>query len=270
MTNETPEDKLFAIALAEGRYTHSLSLARHHAQLYSQNGEDGMIAEAFRRIGTTNRVFVEIGVEDGQQNNTRLLLEQGWTGVWVDGNAAMLAAARSTFAAYIARGALRIVEGIVDVETVNTLLEGIGLPPVVDFLSLDIDQNTSHAWRALRLRARVGCIEYNAALPPTVPREVPYDRTQHWTGTNWYGASLKTLEQIGMAKGMHLVGCDLNGVNAFFVDASLTDGRFQPPFEAAAHYEPIRLSAVRRYGHPPSDVARAWVGTDEIGDSGSV
>ncbi len=41
----------------------------------------------------------------------------------------MLAAARSTFAAYIARGALRIVEGIVDVETVNTLLEGIGLPP---------------------------------------------------------------------------------------------------------------------------------------------
>jgi hypothetical protein len=261
MTNEATGDMLFSIALAEGRYTHPLSLARHHAQLYSQNGEDGMIAEAFRRIGMQNRIFVEIGVEDGQQNNTRLLLEQGWTGVWVDGNPAMLASARSTFAAYIDRGALRIIEGNVGVETVNTLLDGAGLPGTVDFLSLDIDQNTSHAWRALQLQARVACIEYNGALPATVALEVPYDRDQHWTGTNWYGASLKALEQIGAAKGMHLVGCDLNGVNAFFVDASLTDGRFQPPFEAAAHFEPIRMSAVRRYGHPPSTTARSWVGS---------
>ncbi len=260
MTAETPADMLFSIALAEGRYAHPLSLARHHAQIYSQNGEDGMIAEAFRRIGTTNRVFVEIGVEDGQQNNTRLLLEQGWTGVWVDGNAEKLAAARTTFASYIAAGALRIIVGNVGVETVNTLLAEARLPETVDFLSLDIDQNTSHAWRALRMAARVACIEYNGALPPTVPLEVPYDPHQHWTGTNWYGASLKTIEQIGMAKGMHLVGCDLNGVNAFLVDNSLTEGRFQPPFGAAAHFEPLRLGASRRYGHPPPDVARAWVG----------
>jgi hypothetical protein len=260
MTNESINDMLFSIALAEGRYTHPLSLARHSAQIYSQNGEDGMIAEVFRRIGTQNRVFVEIGVGDGQQNNTRLLLEQGWTGVWVDSNADMLATAQATFATYVDRGALRIVEGDVGVETVNVLLDSVGVPETLDFLSLDIDQNTSHAWRALQLRARVACIEYNAALPATIALEVPYHRSQLWTGTNWFGASLKALEQIGTTKGMHLVGCDLNGVNAFFVDASLTDGCFQPPFEAAAHYEPIRLSAVRRYGHPPSEVARSWVG----------
>ena len=254
---EDLNDRLFAIALAQGRYTHPLSLAPHHAQVYSQNGEDGIIAEAFRRIGATDRTFVEIGVEDGQQNNTRLLLEQGWTGAWVDGNAAMLAAARTTFAAYLDRGALRIVEGDVRADNVDALLEG--LPDAIDFLSVDIDQNTSHVWRALRRRARVACIEYNAALPASVAIEAPYDPGQRWTGTNWYGASLKALEQIGAAKGMHLVGCDLNGVNAFFVDDSLTAGRFQPPFEAAAHHEPIRLAAVRRYGHPPSPLARAWV-----------
>lgn len=259
MTNEPIGEMLFSIALAEGRYAHPLSLARHHAQVYSQNGEDGMIAEAFRRIGTVNRVFVEIGVEDGQQNNSRLLLEQGWTGVWVDGNPDMLAAARATFAGYVERGALRLIAGDVGVETVNALLAGAGLPETVDFLSLDIDQNTSHAWRALRLRARVACIEYNAALPPTVALEVPYDAAQRWTNSNWFGASLKALEQIGAAKAMHLVGCDLNGVNAFFVDARLTDGRFMPPFAAAAHYEPLRLTAVRRYGHPPSKLARSWV-----------
>lgn len=268
MTTEPVGDMLFQIALASGRYTHPLSLARHNAQVYSQNGEDGMIAEAFRRIGTQHRVFVEIGVEDGQQNNTRLLLEQGWTGVWVDGNQAKLADARATFAGYIASGALQVVEGMVDAATVNAMLDSVDTPPAVDFLSLDIDQNTSHVWRALQCRARVACIEYNASLPPAVALEAAYDPAQMWDGvSHWYGGSLKALERIGAAKGMNLVGCDLNGVNAFFVESALTRSRFQPPFTAEAHYEPMRLSFVTPYGHLPSTVARSWVGEQEGGIS---
>ena len=169
MSTQTLPDMLFAIAVASGRYSHPLSLACHAAQVYSQNGEDGMIAEAFRRIGTTNQVFVEIGVESGQQTNTRFLLEQGWTGVWVDSDTVRLAEARASFHAFLSTGALRIVEAAVTAETVNELLDGQGLPDRVDFLSLDIDQNTSHVWRALRLSARLACIEYNAAIPATVP-----------------------------------------------------------------------------------------------------
>jgi hypothetical protein len=37
-----------------------------HGQVYSQNNEDGIIAEIFRRIGTENRTFVEFGVGDGR------------------------------------------------------------------------------------------------------------------------------------------------------------------------------------------------------------
>lgn len=253
-----PSDMLFHIALAEGRYSHPLSLARHWAQVYSQNGEDGMIAEALRRMGTTNRVFAEIGVEDGQQCNTRLLLEQGWTGVWIDGDADKLAQARAVFAAFVMDGALQLIQAEVTAENINALLDSARLPDTLDVLSLDIDQNTSHAWRALRRRARLAVIEYNAALPPAVPAEVPYDPAQTWTRTNWFGASLAALERIGAGQGMALVGCDLNGVNAFFADATLAPGLFQAPFTAAAHWEPMRLSAVRPYGHPPSKVARWW------------
>jgi hypothetical protein len=259
VTDKSTTDMLFEISLAEGRYTNPLSLSRHTAQVYSQNGEDGMIAEAFQRIGTASRTFLEIGIETGKQNNTRLLLEQGWTGVWVDASPANVAEATAAFAAFIERGTLRIITGDVNVETVNTLLTDAGLPETVDLLSLDIDQNTSHVWRALQLRARVACVEYNAALGAAAMLEVPYDPTQQWTVTNWYGASLKALEQIGHDKGMSLVGCDLNGVNAFFVDETLAKGRFLEPFDAAAHYEPLRLSAVRHYGHPPSTQARAWL-----------
>ena len=36
-----------------------------------------MIQEIFRRIGTTNRTFVEFGVGDGLENNSLFLLKQG-------------------------------------------------------------------------------------------------------------------------------------------------------------------------------------------------
>jgi len=256
---------LFAIGVAGGRYTDPLSLACHHAQVYSQNGEDGMVAEIFGRIGTKTETFVEIGIETGQQNNTRLLLESGWRGVWVDGNVAALATAREVFADFVAAGKLMIVDAIVTVDNVDAVLEASGVTEQIDFLSLDIDQNTSHVWRALRRRTRVAVVEYNASLPASVALEVAYDPHQSWDGSNWYGASLKALELIGAAKGMSLVGCDLLGVNAFFVTHEEAVGRFREPFTAAAHWEPPRFHMVGHAGHPPAVSARRWHAMSSVG-----
>ena len=67
------------------RYGDPRRLLRYHSQVCSQNGEDGIIHEIFRRIGTTTKIFVEVGVGDGCENNTAFLLSQGWTGFWIDG-----------------------------------------------------------------------------------------------------------------------------------------------------------------------------------------
>ena len=46
---------------------------------YSQGGEDGIIDSIFTQIGTTDKVYVEFGVEDCSQCNSRYLREQkGW------------------------------------------------------------------------------------------------------------------------------------------------------------------------------------------------
>jgi len=58
------------------RYADPRRLLRHAFQVTSQNGEDGIIHEIFRRIGSTDRVFAEIGVGDGNENNTAFLLTQ--------------------------------------------------------------------------------------------------------------------------------------------------------------------------------------------------
>jgi len=65
-----------------------------HGQVYSQNNEDGIISEIFRRIGTKNRSFVEFGVGDGQKT----IPDFSWS---LDGQAAGLREMRSQQQLYV-------------------------------------------------------------------------------------------------------------------------------------------------------------------------
>jgi hypothetical protein len=264
----TVSDMMFEISLANGRYADPRSLARFDTCVYSQSGQDGYIAEIFRRIGERDRFFVEIGTGNGIRNNTRFLLEQGWHGIWVEGNTADVEAARSTFALYISVGSLQIVNNFITSENVNDLLGLADAPAEFDFLSLDIDQNTSHVWRALRHRSRAACIEYNASIPASSALEVPYHWDRGWEGTNWFGAGLKAMQQIGAAKGMQLVGCELTGTDALFV-AGATDALFCSPFTAEQHWEPARYDRRGDRGHPSPPLARMWIASKPHPDNGS-
>jgi len=120
-----------------------------------------------------------------------------------------------------------------------------------DLLSIDVDRNTYHIWKALRgWSPRVVAIEYNATFPPDMNWVVDYDASKSWNGTSYFGASLKALEMLGTELGYHLVGCDLAGVNAFFVRKDLCGDRFCAPFSAENHFEPIRYYLHGRVGHP--------------------
>jgi len=61
-------------------------LASYGYKVFSQFDEDGIIDEIFKRIGTTNKTFIEFGVGDGTENNTIYLLLQGWKGLWIEGS----------------------------------------------------------------------------------------------------------------------------------------------------------------------------------------
>lgn len=219
-----------------------------NAQVYSQNYEDAMIGEIFSRIGFGSRRFVEVGVEDGMENCTRLLLEHcGFSGVWIEMDPEACARIRRVFARHIADGRLHLVEGKATAENINDLIPSDFRD--VDLLSLDVDQNTTHVWRALDLKARVACIEYNAAFPPTLDIETPYEAETVWDGGHIYGGSLKAIERIGDGKAMRLVGCDLHGVNALLVADSEDLSKFRAPFTAENHFEPLRLEQVHLRGH---------------------
>jgi hypothetical protein len=237
--------------LHEPRYADPKRLLRYAHQTYSQNGEDGMIAEVIRRIGAPNKTFLEIGVGTGLENNTTALLSDGWSGWWIDGNEADMRSIASTFRKQIASRQLATLTANVTAENLETLLEGMAVSKEPDVFSLDIDMNTYWVWAAMTAyRPRVAVIEYNAAFPPTVDWKVDYQADRIWKATSFYGASLKAMELLGRKVGYSLVGCDFNGVNAFFVRSDLCGDKFCEPFTAENHYEPSRLGLISRHSHP--------------------
>jgi hypothetical protein len=244
---QTYEEQL----LASPRYSASGNLGRFHHQVFSQHGEDGIIAEIFKRIGTTTRTFLECGVGDGLENNSAYLLLQGWRGAWIEGAASSVAKIRTTFRREIGESRLSVAQALITAENIERVLANAGAPTDLDLLSFDIDRNTYSAWKALTtVNARVVVLEYNAVFPPGSDWVVDYEPHRTWNGTAYFGASLTAYERLGREEGYALVGCSANGVNAFFVREDLCGDWFDAPFTAEHHFEPARYFLIRRIGHP--------------------
>ncbi|MCB1226107.1 MAG: hypothetical protein KDK99_09885 [Verrucomicrobiales bacterium] len=223
-------------------------LLRKAHQCCSQNGEDGMIGEILNRVGTSNCSFLEIGVGNGMENNTAYLLALGWTGFWIDGSTEFLKAA--DFWNHQSPGCVKARQSFVTKANVSDVVANMGVPIEIDLLSVDIDQNTYYIWESLaHLRPRVAVIEYNANITPETEWKVSYSDSRCWDGSLNFGASLKALEMLGERLGYALVGCNITGVNAFFVRNDLVGDHFEPPFTAENHFEPPRYSLGFRGGH---------------------
>lgn len=241
---QTPSALLFHAELERLRHTYrerTKSLLPFGYKMYSQADEDGIIHEIFNRIGSTNQVFVEIGVGNGLENNTLALLFDGWQGVWVEGSKRNIKKIRHGFSQIIETEALCVRHAFVTKDNINTILSSCVSYEEIDLLSIDIDGNDVHVFQAITcFKPRVVILEYNAKFPPPVVFCMEYDEAHIWQGDDCFGASLSYLEYSLKEKGYALVGCTLSGTNAFFVREDLLDEKFEEPFSAETHYEPSR------------------------------
>lgn len=242
---------------SSGRFQDPLRILQSEFQGCSQNGEDGILHEIFRRVGSTGRVLCEIGCGVGGANNTSLLVASGWQGFWIDGKhdvGIRIAASPGL------RECVRFQQAFVTAGNIEQILASLRVPSDLDLLSIDIDQNTYHVWRAIgSLRPRVVVVEYNASIPPWLDWACEYRPDRTWEGTINMGAGLKAFERLGREKGYSLIGCDSVGINAYFVRDELADpAKFCGPFTAENHYEPPRYAWGARGGHAQSllDVSR--------------
>jgi hypothetical protein len=188
--------------------------------VFSQWGEDGILQYLVHHVPIAHRTFIEFGVEDYHEANTRfLLVHDDWQGLVMDSSSANVERIRRDAVHW--QHDLQARAAFVTRENIEALLSGAGFDPDLGVLSIDIDGNDYWVWEAITsVRPRVVACEYN----PTFGRDVvtiPYDAAfsryaAHHSGL-YYGASLAALEHLGRRKGYVLVGCNTSGTNAFFV-----------------------------------------------------
>jgi len=181
----------------------------------SQNDEDGLVLAIVKRIGATNRKFVELGCGMNGGNSGFLASELGWQGLMVDArdDAIRKIVVRFTGHKVIAKNA-RLTR-----EEVNAFITENGFAGELDLLSIDIDGVDYWIWEALTVcNPRLVALEYNwlfgAEASVTVPYSTEFD--VHAVGNRAYhGASLAALVHLGRRKGYRLIATER--VNAFFL-----------------------------------------------------
>lgn len=182
--------------------------------VHSQNGEDGILAEIFRRIGVTNGTFCEFGAWDGKHlSNCYALYELGWSGFYIEGNSVRFEDLRANVSDERVESILAYVRTEGD-STLDSILARTRRfqagQTSLDLLSIDIDSDDLAVWRSVKtIRPKVVIIEFN----PTIPLDVIYENSPK--GAN-RGNSARAIYELALIKKYDLVS--VVGANMIFVD----------------------------------------------------
>src|SRR5688572_4559412 len=231
-------------------------LAGQEFSVYSQGGEDGIIQFLIHNIAVPRRIFVEFGVQDYREANTRFLaVNDGWAGLVMDSDPANVRAIRNH--RHWWRLNVTAAHAFVTRENINALLLEHGISGEIGLLSIDIDGNDYWVLEAIDVVSpAIIVVEYNyrfgADRAVVVPYDPAFDRARAHPSRIYFGASLKALCQLAERKGYAFVGCNGFGVNAFFVRSDLMNDRLQKLTSDAAYVEGTFREAFGPDGRPGS------------------
>lgn len=192
-------------------------------KVFSQFGEDGIIEYLIQRIDIDKKStsFIEFGVENYQESNSRFLLQnRNWRGLVIDGDKRNINYVKNSNLYW--RHDITAVDDFIDIGNINKIITDSGFCGEVGLLSIDIDGNDYWIWESIHVISPIIVIvEYNSIFGPILPITIPYNpnftRTNaHYSNLYW-GASIGSLDYLAKKKGYSLVGSNSAGNNVFFV-----------------------------------------------------
>jgi len=198
-------------------------LADAEFKVFSQFGDDGIIQYLLQQVDIPEdkRTFIEFGVQDYQESNTRfLLMNDNWSGLILDcsvGNIDKIVADAQFW-----RHDLTAVAAFIDRDNVNDLFARNGFKGEIGLLSVDIDGNDYWVWEAIDVVNPIIVVcEYNSVFGAEHAVTIPYDPAfqrgaAHYSNLYW-GVSLKALCLLASRRGYVFVGCNSAGNNAYFI-----------------------------------------------------
>jgi len=195
---------------------------------FSQWGEDGIIQYLINLVPIENETFIEFGVENYTEANTRfLLMHDNWKGLVVDGSQKHIDQIRNDEIYW--KHELTAQCRFINRDNINEIFKNAGFVGDIGLLSIDIDGNDYWVWEKIDvIMPRIVVCEYNSTFgckrPITVPYNAEFVRTDVHYSNLYYGASLAALCHLAVRKGYDFVGSNSTGSNAFFVRNDLRHG----------------------------------------------
>lgn len=190
-------------------------------KVYSQTGEDGIIQFLINKVSVNKNNFIEFGVQNYTESNTRFLLQNNnWSGLVIDGSRDNINYIKNDPIYW--RYNLKAECAFIDCDNINNLIRNNGISGDIGLLSVDIDGNDYWVWDAINcINPSIVVCEYNSIFGPTAKVTIPYDkkfiRTNAHYSNLYYGASISALADLAELKGYSLVCSNRAGNNVFFV-----------------------------------------------------
>lgn len=196
-----------------------LSLSEY--SIFSQWGDDGVIQFLINQIEIENKYFIEFGVENYQESNTRfLLMNSNWSGLIIDSSQSNVSSIKKSNLYW--KYDLTAVCEFITAENIDYLISkhcSIYNPGI---LSIDLDGIDYWVWKnILSVNPIIVIIEYNSIFGNerslTVPYNSKFERSKAHYSNLYFGASIKALYDLAIEKDYSLIHCTSNGNNAYFV-----------------------------------------------------
>ncbi len=218
------------------------SIQEKEFKVFSQWGDDGIIQWLVNVIKTP-KTFIEFGVENYRESNTRfLLMNNNWEGMVIDGSEENIRFIRNDIISYAHH--VYPVHAFITRENINALLSRAPFGRDLGILSIDIDGNDYWVWEKINVvNPCILILEYNAHFRLnhwTIPYKDDFVREVNNDRMNYWGASLASLAALSEKKGYDFIGCNSAGNNAYFVRKDLSGGLPKPSVEEGYEYAKYR------------------------------
>ncbi|OOQ61460.1 NADH dehydrogenase [Mucilaginibacter pedocola] len=208
----------------------STNINDHEFKIFSQFGDDGIIQYLIKHVAIENKLFIEFGVSNYQESNTRfLMMNNAWGGFVMDGSVNNMAHLQRQN--WYWKYNLTSKAVFIDADNINGLLAATGFSNI-GILHIDLDGNDYFILKEVelsKLNPSIIIMEYNATFGDeraiTVPYNKSFDRTAAHHSNLFYGASLAALATEANNKGYAFIGCNLAGNNSYFVRRDLLNDK---------------------------------------------
>ena len=190
-------------------------------KVFSQFGDDGIIQFLIDYLKIENKTFIEFGVENYKEANTRfLLINNNWKGLIMDGSEKNMNQVQQEDIYW--RYDINALAAFITKDNINSLIINNGFEGEIGLLHIDIDGNDYWIWKEINcIQPIIVIVEYNSIFGCENSWSIPYDkdfyRTNYHYSNLYYGASLLSLCDLAEEKGYYFIGCNSNGNNAYFV-----------------------------------------------------